>query len=506
MEDLAASFGCDVSSGRNLRVGQENYLLGFQYIEDGDVVDGQKGKVLFLHLMTHHVWTWINNASCLLRNAATCDDSGIDDPSLHCVPVIGHVAGFFKSDTPAKIFEETKSEILDNIEHGMEESRYSTNFVQRVVFVSEREYETQPKLDSADHGTSLSSSTFSSRESSSSTPVWVPVICTLLAITIIASGFVLFVRKRMNKILHEPNIEDHLDSEKAGLDCTFDAGLSGHRDTCDCDDYNGHDSASCCQDSCGDSFETNSSTNFESDKGWASPLSRNSFKSATSGKAALHCSKYNSADLFSESSSDTDIGPKIANEGHSFDMDPKSYDQSPTDYQGNDGVNFVLVESGSASPHVHSFNHDNRFVCNDYASDENTNEGNNEVHSDASSFHEYSFEGRSFAHRQIKDDTDFDSSINYRESDENQVGTDHGDLTCRNCHYSRANNITFDLPSGESAASSVGAQHVGKKLSSAFFETNNATEETFINNGWKDRNIGKDDVEEESDGDETFDC
>jgi len=279
MEDLAASFGCDVSFGRNLRAGQENYLLGFQYIENGDVIDGQK---------------------------ALCDDSGIDDPSLQCVPVIGHVAGFFKSDTPAKIVEETKSEILGNIEHGMEEARYSTNFVQRVVFVSEREYETQSKLDSADHGTSLSSSTFSSSKTSTSTPVWLPVICTLLAIAIIAAGFVFFVRKRMNKIVHEPNnFEDHLDSEKAGLDCPFDAGISGQRDTSDGDDYNGHDSAYCCQDSCGDSSETNSSTHFESDEGWTSPLSHTPVKSITSGRSGLHCSKYNSADFFSESSSYT---------------------------------------------------------------------------------------------------------------------------------------------------------------------------------------------------------
>mmetsp|Transcript_22508 Transcript_22508/g.46760 ORF Transcript_22508/g.46760 Transcript_22508/m.46760 type:complete len:188 (-) Transcript_22508:72-635(-) len=187
-------------------------------------------------------------------------------------------------------------------------------------------------------------------------------------------------------------------------------------------------------------------------------------------------------------------------------MDPKSYDRSPTDYQGNDGVNFVLVESASASPYMNSFNYDNGFVCNDYASDENNNDGNNEVQSEASSIHEYSCEFRSPAHRQIQDDTDFDSTINYRESNEKKVGTDQGAPTGRNGQYSRANNITFDQPLGESAASSVGAQHVGKKISSALFETNNATEETFINYGRKDGNVGKDDVEEESDGDETFDC
>ncbi len=465
----------------------------------------EKVRPKFFIFQSIQVWTLTNVSMNRLRNAASCDDSDVADPSLRCVPVIGHVSGFFKRETPTEVVEETKSEILENIEHGMEEERYSSDFVERVVFVSERKHATQSILDSTDYGLMSSSSTSSSSDASSSTPVWVPVICALLAFAIVAAGSVLLIRRRMNKRACESNeFEDHVYSENAGFECIFDAGLTGRHGASDYDDYNNHNSASCCRDSCGDSSsETNSSTHLESDEGGASPLFRNAVKSASKGKAGLFHGQHDSSYQISESSSQEDFGLKDAkNEENTCERCPKNNDPISDDYQDNGGVNFVLVGSPLESHYIHDSSNENGFVGD---SDEKSNDSNRHQ-SGGRSYREYSYEGRSSAHRQTMDGTDFDSAESYNESNETQDGIDSGAVTVRYDSYSTANNSAYDQRSGEFGASSFGVQRFGKNRPSAPHETSHSTDESSVGHRGQNKNSGDDYVEEESDGDETFDC
>ena len=131
--------------------------------------------------------------------------------------MIGHLAAFVQSDAPAESVEQTKEEILQNIQHGMAEGRYSADFTQQIVYVSEHRG-TPTMLRSSNH----------SGDASSGSSTWIAIVAALLGI-LFGTLVAIFVYKRRKSIKNDVlENTQHQNNRVSCAQFTFDLSLSGH--------------------------------------------------------------------------------------------------------------------------------------------------------------------------------------------------------------------------------------------------------------------------------------
>lgn len=135
--------------------------------------------IIFDFSVTHRI---------LLRRTAFSSSCGglIIDPMLVCISATSRLTAFIDHNASADAVEASTNLILSMIEDGMHNDRYTSVDVKYVVFSGE-------KGNNIPNPSSLQNSEFSD-ESSSGSPVWIPVLVVLIILLVLAVN-VAFIRR-----------------------------------------------------------------------------------------------------------------------------------------------------------------------------------------------------------------------------------------------------------------------------------------------------------------------
>ena len=115
-----------------------------------------------------------------------------EDPAVMCITATGYLTAFFDFETTAADIEMSKQSILSIIEEGMRSNRYTSDDVLNVRFISK---------DGG--GNNESPASIQSEETTGTlsigTPIWIPIIVTLLIIVIVVANIIFIRRHKRGK-------------------------------------------------------------------------------------------------------------------------------------------------------------------------------------------------------------------------------------------------------------------------------------------------------------------
>ncbi|KAL3799130.1 hypothetical protein HJC23_002258 [Cyclotella cryptica] len=168
MQDLGSFLGCNISSLTRLRKMTENGpIVGFQSVSNEE------------DLSEEHVFS------------PSCGGS-TKDPMLVCISAKSRLTAFIDHNASADAVETSTNLILSTIEDGMQNDRYTSDVVRYVVF-SGWQSNNSTREESNKNPNSIQKSDISD-ESSSGTPIWIPVFVVIIILIVLAVNLV-FIRR-----------------------------------------------------------------------------------------------------------------------------------------------------------------------------------------------------------------------------------------------------------------------------------------------------------------------